>query len=57
MKQLEISLYSTKTLIGRALVLALYSTLSNQHLLEKHLLNTNILQMLSDKCSHMKLLE
>ena len=51
----------TMALIGRALALALCSTLSNQHLLEKHLkehlLNANALQMLSGKCSHMKLLE
>ena len=40
--------------IGRALTLALCSTLSNQQLLEKHLLNANALQMLSNRCSHMR---
>ena len=44
-------------LIGRALALALCSTLSNQQLLEKHLekhlLNVNVLQMLFGQCSQM----
>ena len=39
------------------LVLALCSTLSNQHLLKKHLLNDNSFQMISDQCFHMKLFE
>ena len=46
-------------LIGRAL--PLYSTLSNQRLLEKYLekylLNDNVFQMLSRKCSQTKFLE
>ena len=53
--------FSKTVLIDRALALALYSTLSNQQLLKKylqqHLLNANVLQMLSSQCSHMKLLE
>ena len=43
--------------MDRALALALRSTFSNQHLLEKHLLNSNVLQMLYGQCSHIKLLE
>ena len=39
-----------KVLIG--IVLALYSTLSNQHLLKKHLPNTNALQIFFGQYFH-----
>ena len=43
--------------VWMSLALTIYSTLSHQYLLEKHLLNAYTLQMFSGQCSHMKFLE